>query len=39
MGSQAYPAAYALLGVTALGYSSWLSLSGDRFGDLYAGGV
>ncbi|ODT99727.1 MAG: hypothetical protein ABS79_04165 [Planctomycetes bacterium SCN 63-9] len=34
-----YGAVYTLLGLVAIGYSTWLSFSGDRFGDRFAGGV
>jgi hypothetical protein len=37
--ARAYVGAYALFGVAALVYSSWLSLSGDRFGERYGAGV
>lgn len=34
-----YLAGYAAMGVLALAYSTWLTLSGDRFADRYGGGI
>ena len=34
-----YVAAFSLLGVVALAYSSWISLAHDRFPERFAGGV
>lgn len=34
-----YLTGYVAMGLVALGYTTWLSLSGDRFADRYGGGI